>query len=79
MVSMTFVYSKSNRNFSSIGILKEGDFLIQAGAYDLSDVDIPTALLLIERAYEEGKKVLKKLLDISKKISFYFGKRFFFR
>ncbi|UJR26653.1 hypothetical protein I4U23_007970 [Adineta vaga] len=40
------------------GILKEGDYLIQAGTYNLSGVDITTALVLVERAYEEGRKAV---------------------
>ena len=40
-----------------LGTLKEGDYLLQAGLYSLTGVDIPTALLLIEKAYDEGRKV----------------------
>ncbi|CAF0952412.1 unnamed protein product [Adineta steineri] len=40
------------------GTLKEGDYLLQAGVYSLTDIDITTALLLVERAYEEGRKTV---------------------
>ncbi|CAF0934878.1 unnamed protein product [Rotaria sordida] len=40
------------------GILTEGDYLIQAGIYSLADIDIKKALLLIERAYDEGRNSL---------------------
>ncbi|CAF3765003.1 unnamed protein product, partial [Rotaria sordida] len=39
-------------------ILTEGDYLIQAGIYSLADIDIKKALLLIERAYDEGRNSL---------------------
>jgi hypothetical protein len=40
-----------------IGTIKEGDYLIQAGVYSLVGVDIATALELVERAYQDGRKV----------------------
>jgi hypothetical protein len=45
------------RNTLFIGTLKEGDYLIQAGVYSLIDIDVTIALELIERAYNEGRKV----------------------
>ncbi|CAF2620615.1 unnamed protein product [Rotaria sp. Silwood2] len=39
------------------GVLKEGDYLIQVGIYSLTNVNITTALLLIERAYDDGRNV----------------------
>ena len=55
--SKIFTLTEKERNNYILGTLKEGDYLIQAGAYSLQRTDIPTALLLIERAYDEGKKV----------------------
>ncbi len=40
-----------------IGTIKEGDYLIQVGVYSLVGVDIATALELVERAYDDGRKV----------------------
>ncbi|CAF3959222.1 unnamed protein product [Rotaria sp. Silwood2] len=40
------------------GVLKEGDYLIQVGIYSLTNVNITTALLLIERAYDDGRNTL---------------------
>jgi hypothetical protein len=40
-----------------IGTLKEGDYIIQVGVYSLVGIDVTTALVLIERAYDEGRKV----------------------
>lgn len=40
------------------GTLKEGDYLVQAGVYSLIGIDVTVALVLIERAYDEGRKSL---------------------
>jgi hypothetical protein len=40
-----------------IGTLKESDYLLQAGVYSLIGIDISIALVLIERAYDEGRNV----------------------
>ena len=40
-----------------VGALKEGDYLLQAGVYSLISIDISVVLVLIERAYDEGRKV----------------------
>jgi hypothetical protein len=40
-----------------IGTLKEGDYLLQAGVYSLVGIEISIALVLIERAYDEGRNV----------------------
>ncbi len=40
-----------------VGTLKEGDYLLQAGVYSLIGIDVTIALILIERAYDEGRKV----------------------
>ncbi|CAF3641649.1 unnamed protein product [Rotaria socialis] len=40
------------------GVLKEGDYLIQAGNYSLVDIDVSKALLFIERAYDDGRKTI---------------------
>lgn len=40
-----------------LGTLKEGDYLLQAGVYSLIGIDITIVLVLIERAYDEGRKV----------------------
>ena len=45
------------KTINFLGILKEGDYLIQVGVYSLTDIDVPTALKLIERAYDEGRQV----------------------
>jgi hypothetical protein len=38
-------------------VLKEGDILVQVGAQELIGVDVPTALIAINNAYDEGRKV----------------------
>jgi len=52
------------------GGLKVGDYLTQAGLYSLVAIDLPTALLLIEKAYDEGRKTVSfvavRSLDVSK-------------
>ena len=52
-------HSKCSATFS-LGTLKEGDYLVQAGVYSLIGIDVTIALVLIERAYDEGRKVKKK-------------------
>ncbi|CAF0766166.1 unnamed protein product [Adineta ricciae] len=49
------------------GVLKEGDYLIQAGSYSLIDIDITTALVLVERAYEDGRKTVSFVAARSQK------------
>ncbi|CAF1602341.1 unnamed protein product [Adineta ricciae] len=49
------------------GVLKEGDYLIQAGSYCLVEIDITTALVLVERAYEEGRKTVSFVAARSQK------------
>ncbi|CAF4830755.1 unnamed protein product, partial [Rotaria magnacalcarata] len=48
----------ANGMIDTHGILKEGDYLIQAGNYSLVDITVSKALLFIERAYDEGRKTI---------------------
>ena len=40
-----------------LGVLNEGDYLLQVGSYSLIGIDITVALILIERAYDEERNV----------------------
>ncbi len=53
----TIKYCSKLRLNYFIGTIKEGDYLIQVGVYSLVGVDIATALELVERAYDDGRKV----------------------
>ncbi|CAF1654994.1 unnamed protein product, partial [Didymodactylos carnosus] len=50
--------------------LKVGDYLTQVGVYSLVAMDLPSALLLIEKAYDEGRKTVSFIaarpLEVSK-------------
>lgn len=61
MIDMHGKFNQKNsfeyQNYLFIGTLKEGDYLLQAGVYSLVGIDISIALVLIERAYDEGRNV----------------------